>query len=132
MTLHDDARVLRRRLTADPTVGFRDGQWEAIESLVERRARVLVVQRTGSGKSAVYFVATRLLCDADAGTTVLISPLLALMRNQLGHGRARRRAARSRSTRLEYQNCTIWNPNFAHPHGPDDAHPESLFSVSHA
>src|SRR6266852_5769141 len=74
---------LVRRLTADPNAEFRPGQWEAIERLVEGRGRVLVVQRTGWGKSAVYFVATRLLREAGAGPTVLISPLLALMRNQL-------------------------------------------------
>lgn len=62
---------------------FRDGQWEAIEALVERRQRVLVVQRTGWGKSMVYFVATRLLRAQDAGVTLLISPLLSLMRNQI-------------------------------------------------
>ncbi|HEU4399936.1 MAG TPA: RecQ family ATP-dependent DNA helicase, partial [Actinomycetota bacterium] len=58
-------------------------QWEAIDRLVGRRGRVLVVQRTGWGKSAVYVVATRLLRDAGAGPTVLISPLLALIRNQI-------------------------------------------------
>src|SRR5437870_1660810 len=62
---------------------FRDGQWEAIEALVEKRQRVLVVQRTGWGKSMVYFLAARLLREQGAGTTVLISPLLALMRNQI-------------------------------------------------
>ena len=68
---------------ASPRASFRPGQWQAIEQLVQRRARVLVVQRTGWGKSAVYFIATRMLRDAGAGPTVLISPLLALMRNQL-------------------------------------------------
>ncbi len=72
-----------RRLTGSNTAVFRNGQWEAIEELVERRGRVLVVQRTGWGKSAVYFVATRLLRDRGAGPTILVSPLLALMRNQL-------------------------------------------------
>jgi ATP-dependent DNA helicase RecQ len=62
---------------------FRDGQWEAIEALVERRQRVLVVQRTGWGKSLVYFLATRLLRAQGAGVTILISPLLSLMRNQI-------------------------------------------------
>lgn len=62
---------------------FRDGQWEAIEALVEKRQRVLVVQRTGWGKSLVYFMATRLLRKQGAGLTVLISPLLSLMRNQV-------------------------------------------------
>ena len=42
-----------------------------------------VVQRTGWGKSAVYFVATALLRAAGAGPTVIVSPLLALMRNQV-------------------------------------------------
>ncbi len=83
MTIRDDADRLLQQLTADPSVRFREGQWEAIAGLIERRGRVLVVQRTGWGKSAVYFVATRLLRDQGAGPTVLVSPLLALMRNQL-------------------------------------------------
>lgn len=62
---------------------FRDGQWEAIEALVVNRQRALVVQRTGWGKSLVYFLATRLLRDQGYGPTILISPLLSLMRNQL-------------------------------------------------
>jgi ATP-dependent DNA helicase RecQ len=62
---------------------FRDGQWEAIETLVLRRQRVLVVQRTGWGKSLVYFMATRLLRAQGSGMTLIISPLLSLMRNQL-------------------------------------------------
>jgi ATP-dependent DNA helicase RecQ len=62
---------------------FRDGQWEAIAALVEERQRVLVVQRTGWGKSLVYFMATRLLRERGAGPTILISPLLSLMRNQI-------------------------------------------------
>src|SRR5258708_7884404 len=72
---------LRRAL--GPNASFRPGQWEAIKALVEDRSRVLVVQRTGWGKSLVYFLATRLLRDQGAGPTVLISPLLSLMRNQI-------------------------------------------------
>jgi ATP-dependent DNA helicase RecQ len=83
MTTRSTAETLLRRLTASEGATFRAGQWEAIERLVQRRGRVLVVQRTGWGKSAVYFVATRLLRDRGAGPTVLISPLLALMRNQI-------------------------------------------------
>jgi ATP-dependent DNA helicase RecQ len=83
VTLREDADVLLRRLTGTDDATFRDGQWGAIESLVERRGRALVVQRTGWGKSAVYFVATRLLRDQGAGPTILVSPLLALMRNQI-------------------------------------------------
>ncbi len=74
---------LLRRATADSHVDFRDGQWEAIEALSEQQARLLVVQRTGWGKSLVYFLTTKLLRDRGAGPTLLISPLLSLMRNQL-------------------------------------------------
>ncbi len=72
-----------RALTADPEAEFRPGQLEAIRDVVADRARVLCVQRTGWGKSAVYFVATALLREADAGPTLIVSPLLALMRNQI-------------------------------------------------
>src|SRR5437762_11099265 len=66
-----------------PTAEFRDGQWEAIELAANRRQRLLVVQRTGWGKSIVYFLAAKILRDAGAGPTLLISPLLSLMRNQI-------------------------------------------------
>jgi ATP-dependent DNA helicase RecQ len=72
-----------RTLTGDPGAEFRDGQLDAISDVVIDRARVLCVQRTGWGKSAVYFVATALLRKAGAGPTLIVSPLLALMRNQL-------------------------------------------------
>jgi len=62
---------------------FHEDQWEAISTLVEDRGRILVVQRTGWGKSAVYFIATRLMRDQKLGPTIIISPLLALMRNQI-------------------------------------------------
>jgi ATP-dependent DNA helicase RecQ len=62
---------------------FRPGQWEAIDALVRRQARLLVVERTGWGKSLVYFLATRLRREMGAGPTLLISPLLSLMRNQI-------------------------------------------------
>lgn len=66
-----------------PSAVFRDGQWNAIHTVVESRGRLLVVQKTGWGKSIVYFIATRMLRDSGAGPTLLISPLLSLMRNQL-------------------------------------------------
>lgn len=72
-----------RSLVGGDEVDFHDGQFEAIEALVEDRRRALVVQRTGWGKSAVYFVATLLLRRRGAGPTVLVSPLLALMRDQI-------------------------------------------------
>lgn len=62
---------------------FRDGQEEAIRHVVEGRGRLLVVQKTGWGKSFVYFIATWLLRNGGAGPALLISPLLSLMRNQL-------------------------------------------------
>ena len=78
-----DALGRLRSLTGDPGSSFRDGQLEAIADVVVDRARVLCVQRTGWGKSAVYFIATALLREAGAGPTLIISPLLALMRNQI-------------------------------------------------
>ena len=62
---------------------FRPGQWEAIEAVAIKKQRALVVQRTGWGKSLVYFLATKLLREQGSGPTVLISPLLSLMRNQI-------------------------------------------------
>ena len=82
-TLLDDARTALRRLVGRDDAEFRDGQDDAVLALVRDRARVLVVQRTGWGKSAVYFVTTALLRAAGAGPTVIISPLLALMRDQI-------------------------------------------------
>ncbi|MCD4654170.1 DEAD/DEAH box helicase [bacterium] len=66
----------------NPKASFRDGQWESIEQLLNHR-RMLVVQRTGWGKSMVYFLATKLIRASGSGPTLLISPLLSLMRNQL-------------------------------------------------
>lgn len=62
---------------------FREGQEEAIRHIVDGKGRLLVVQKTGWGKSFVYFIATKLLREAGAGPALLISPLLALMRNQI-------------------------------------------------
>ncbi|HKT55710.1 MAG TPA: RecQ family ATP-dependent DNA helicase [Microbacterium sp.] len=81
--IRDAARDALRALTGRPDADFHDGQFEAVEALVADRRRALVVQRTGWGKSAVYFVATLLLRRAGAGPTVLVSPLLALMRDQI-------------------------------------------------
>lgn len=71
------------RSSIGPEAQFRPGQWEAVETLLGGGERLLVVQRTGWGKSLVYFLATKLMREAGAGPTLLISPLLALMRNQL-------------------------------------------------
>ena len=79
--LHTRANGLLER-TLGASAGFRPGQLEAIEAIVSG-GRVLVVQRTGWGKSLVYFLSTRILRDEGAGPTLLISPLLSLMRDQL-------------------------------------------------
>ncbi|GAB4008705.1 DEAD/DEAH box helicase [Nocardioides ultimimeridianus] len=91
-----------RALVGSPDATLYDDQWAAISALVVDRARALVVQRTGWGKSAVYFVATLLLREAGAGPTVIISPLLALMRNQIAAAeRAGIRAVTVNSTNME-------------------------------
>ncbi|MBU1919854.1 DEAD/DEAH box helicase, partial [bacterium] len=99
-SLIDETRDLLRRALDNPQGDFRAGQWEAIEQLVEQRARLLVVQRTGWGKSMIYFLATKLLRKRGAGPTLLISPLLALMRNQM-----------LAAERLELQAATINSSN---------------------
>ncbi len=82
-TQRQDARRFLRLALANPLADFHPGQWEAIDALVNRREKLLVVQRTGWGKSMVYFIATRLLRDRGSGPTLIVSPLLALMRNQI-------------------------------------------------
>ena len=85
---------------------FRDGQKEAIRHVVEGRGRLLVVQKTGWGKSFVYFIATKLLRESGAGPAILVSPLLSLMRNQIAAAeRMGVRAATINSTNIdEWQN----------------------------
>ena len=77
------ALELLRLSTGQPDAEFREGQEAAIRHIVEGRGRLLIVQKTGWGKSFVYFIATKLLREARAGPVLLISPLLALMRNQV-------------------------------------------------
>ncbi|WP_433500390.1 DEAD/DEAH box helicase [Sphaerimonospora sp. CA-214678] len=81
-TLREEAEARLRALAGDEA-RLRDDQWAAIRALVVDRRRALVVQRTGWGKSAVYFIATALLRELGEGPTVIVSPLLALMRNQI-------------------------------------------------
>lgn len=100
-----DARTVLAELTGNPNAEFRDGQLEAIRDLVVGRRRVLVVQRTGWGKSAVYFVATRLLRAAGGGPSLIISPLLALMRDQI----AAAERAGVRAATLNSSNVTEWD-----------------------
>ncbi|MDV8000695.1 RecQ family ATP-dependent DNA helicase [Rhodococcus sp. IEGM 1408] len=90
---------------AGPNAVLREDQWTAIEALVAHRRRALVVQRTGWGKSAVYFIAARLLRESGSGPTVIVSPLLALMRNQV------EAAARAgvRAATINSANMTEWD-----------------------
>ncbi|MGH8896788.1 MAG: DEAD/DEAH box helicase [Egibacteraceae bacterium] len=99
----DAAEAVLRRL-AGAQARLRDDQWRAIAALVSERRRVLLVQRTGFGKSAVYFVATALLRAAGAGPTVIVSPLLALMRNQV----AAAAGAGIRADTVNSANVTEW------------------------
>ncbi|MBC7314846.1 MAG: DEAD/DEAH box helicase [Chloroflexi bacterium] len=77
------ALALLRLGTGQPDARFREDQEESIRHIVEGRGRLLLVQKTGWGKSFVYFIATKLLREAGSGPALLISPLLALMRNQI-------------------------------------------------
>ena len=81
--LEEHARAALRRLVGRADADFHEGQLESVLALVRDRERVLVVQRTGWGKSAVYFVATALLRANGAGPTIIVSPLLSLMRDQI-------------------------------------------------
>jgi ATP-dependent DNA helicase RecQ len=96
--LVDRAGQLLRQL-AGPDARLRPDQAAAIEAVAGERRRALVVQRTGFGKSAIYFIATRLVRDAGAGPTLVVSPLLALMRDQVAAaGRMGVRSATINST----------------------------------
>lgn len=77
------AEQLLKTALADPTAQFRSGQWESIDALVNRQQKMLVVQRTGWGKSSVYFISAKIFRDRGMGPTIIVSPLLALMRNQI-------------------------------------------------
>lgn len=79
----DQAERLLQDAVGSEEARFRAGQWEAIDLLANRRAKLVVVERTGWGKSTVYFISTRILRDRGYGPTLIVSPLLALMRNQL-------------------------------------------------
>lgn len=104
MTTREQAQSILEQL-AGPGAVLRDDQWSAIEALVVRRQRALVVQRTGWGKSAVYFIAAKLLRAAGRGPTVIVSPLLALMRNQV----AAAERAGVRAATINSGNVTEWD-----------------------
>ncbi len=100
--VREAAEAHLRALVGRDDVRLHEDQWTAVEALAVDRRRALVVQRTGWGKSAVYFVATLLLRAEGAGPTVIVSPLLALMRNQIAAAeRAGVRAVTVNSTNTE-------------------------------
>lgn len=104
MTTRERAQAILAQLAGDRAV-LRDDQWAAIEALVVQRRRALVVQRTGWGKSAVYFIAAKLLREQGRGATVIVSPLLALMRNQV----AAAQRAGVRAATINSGNVTEWD-----------------------
>ena len=103
------ARALLKQMLG-PDAGFREGQWEAIDQIANHRRRLLVVQRTGWGKSIVYLIATRLLREDGAGPSLVVSPLLALMRNQTLMGER----IGVRSATINSENIDDWQIGRAH------------------
>ena len=104
MSTRERAQAILEQLAGADAV-LREDQWTAIEALVVARRRALVVQRTGWGKSAVYFIAAKLLREQGRGATVIVSPLLALMRNQVA---AAQRAGVHAAT-INSGNVTEWD-----------------------
>lgn len=112
----DDLRTqgvaILRRLVGRNNADFHPGQWEAIEALVAHHRRALVVQRTGWGKSAVYFVATLLQRAIGSGPTLIVSPLIALMRDQVA---AAKRAGAQRPSHRPMPPSGPKSPNASTP-----------------
>ncbi|WP_166389285.1 RecQ family ATP-dependent DNA helicase [Nocardioides ochotonae] len=104
--VRQQAEAHLRALVGREDAVLREDQWSAIEELAVHRRRALVVQRTGWGKSAVYFVSTLLLRSQGAGPTVIVSPLLALMRNQI----AAAERAGIRAVTINSANIEDWDP----------------------
>ncbi|WP_010534915.1 RecQ family ATP-dependent DNA helicase [Brachybacterium squillarum] len=103
--LYAEAREILQQLTGNPAADFHPGQFEAIAALVREQRRVLVVQRTGWGKSAVYFLAALLQRRRGAGPALIISPLIALMRDQV----AAARRAGVRAEAISSANALDWS-----------------------
>lgn len=103
--LRDEALAVLAELTGRPGARFHPGQYEAIEALVADHRRALVVQRTGWGKSAVYFISALLQRRAGAGPALIVSPLLALMRDQV----AAAERAGVRAAMINSANATEWS-----------------------
>ncbi len=86
-TSYAEAEQFLKTALENPLAQFREDQWEAIDALVNQHQKLLVVQRTGWGKSAVYFISAKIFRQRGLGLTIIISPLLALMRNQIDAAR---------------------------------------------
>jgi ATP-dependent DNA helicase RecQ len=121
VNIEERCHELLREL-AGPTAVLRDDQKEAVLALVQDRRRVLVVQRTGWGKSAVYFLAAKLIREMGGGPTILVSPLLALMRDQLANARRMGLAAET----INSSNTDEWH----HIHTQISADTVDLLAIS--
>ncbi|MEY4210125.1 MAG: hypothetical protein RLZ92_504 [Pseudomonadota bacterium] len=99
-----DAEQFLKIALDNPSAQFRTGQWEAIDTLVNQQRKLLVVQRTGWGKSAVYFISTKIFRDRGMGPSIIVSPLLALMRNQIASARRLGLVAET----INSTNCEDW------------------------
>jgi len=105
-----DARRWLQEAVGSEGVDFRRGQWEAIDAIVNRKQRLLVVERTGWGKSIVYFLSARLLRERQRhdALTVVVSPLISLMRNQIEQARRVRVSA----VTINHSNSDEWQQNY--------------------
>ena len=104
------ARQWLQEAVGNGEVDFRRGQWEAIDAVVNERQRVLVVEKTGWGKSLVYFVSARLLrmTQRHDALTVVISPLISLMRNQLEHAER----IQVKAVTINHENSDEWQQSY--------------------
>lgn len=104
---YQKALQLLRQGVSNPVANFHEHQWEAIDTLVNKRGRLLCIQKTGWGKSSVYFIATKLMREQGLGPAVIISPLLALIRNQVeSAARYGVRLGSINSSQTKYENDT--------------------------
>ena len=104
------ARQWLQEAVGNRQVDFRRGQWEAIDTIVNQRQRLLVVERTGWGKSIVYFLSARLLRQKqrEDALTVVVSPLISLMRNQIEQAER----IQVKAVTINYENNDEWKQNY--------------------
>ena len=103
------ARQWLQEALDDQGADFRRGQWEAIDAIVNKRQRLLVVERTGWGKSIVYFLSARLLREKQRqSVVVVVSPLISLMRNQIEQAER----IQVKAVTINYTNSDEWQQNY--------------------